>query len=93
MATLTLKDVPDKLHSALKKRADRHRRSLNQEILYCLESLTGLAQPATDERQAWLHASEQTLRKAWAHPQDAVYDQMLKKCSAAPFQPLKGPRP
>ena len=79
MATLTLKDVPEKLHSALKKQADRHRRSLNQEILYCLERLTGLAQPDSGERQAWLKASEQTLRKAWDDPQDAVYDQLLQK--------------
>ena len=79
MATLTLKDVPDKLHSALKKQADRHRRSLNQEILYCLERLTGLAQPDSGERQAWLKLSEQSLRKTWDHPQDAVYDQLLQK--------------
>jgi len=79
MATLTLKDVPEKLHSALKKQADRHRRSLNQEILYCLERLTGLNQTPSEERWAWLQASEQTLRKAWDHPQDAVYDQLLQK--------------
>ncbi|NBQ64977.1 MAG: hypothetical protein EBT95_05495 [Verrucomicrobia bacterium] len=67
MATLTLKDVPEKLHSVLKKQADRHRRSLN------------LAQPDSGERQAWLKLSEQSLRKAWDHPQDAVYDQLLQK--------------
>lgn len=79
MATLTLKDVPEKLHSALKKQADRHRRSLNQEILYCLERLTGLNQPAVDERRAWLQASEQSLRKVWDNPEDAVYDALLQK--------------
>jgi len=79
MATLTLKDVPEKLHSALKKQADRHRRSLNQEILYCLERLTGLNQPATEERRAWLQASEQSLRKVWDNPKDAVYDELLQK--------------
>ena len=79
MATLTLKDVPEKLHSALKKQADRHRRSLNQEILYCLERLTGLNQSAADERRAWLQASEQSLRKVWDHPEDSVYDALLQK--------------
>ncbi|NCW27611.1 MAG: plasmid stability protein [Verrucomicrobia bacterium] len=79
MATLTLKDVPEKLHSALKKQADRHRRSLNQEILYCLERLTGLNQPVADERRAWLQASEQSLRKVWDNPEDAVYDALLQK--------------
>lgn len=33
MPTLTLRDMPAKLHSALKKRAIRNRRSLNQEAL------------------------------------------------------------
>jgi plasmid stability protein len=79
MATLTLQDVPKKLHSALKKQADRHRRSLNQEILHCLERLTGLNQPASDERRTWLQASEQTLRKVWDNPKDAVDDSLLKK--------------
>jgi len=79
MATLTLKDVPEKLHSALKKQANRHRRSLNQEILYCLEQLTRLSPSATEERRAWLQASEQGLRKAWNHPEDSVYDALLQK--------------
>lgn len=33
MATLTIRNLPDELHSALKERAKRNRRSLNQEII------------------------------------------------------------
>ena len=51
MPTLTLKDMPAKLHSTLKKRALRNRRSLNQETLYCLERATGLVRE-TDEIRA-----------------------------------------
>ena len=40
MSTITLKNVPVKLHHALKKRAELHRRSLNNEILSCLEQIT-----------------------------------------------------
>lgn len=37
MASLTLKDIPPRLHQQLRERATRHRRSLSQEALACLE--------------------------------------------------------
>ena len=37
MASLTLKDIPPPLHQRLRERAERHRRSLSQEALACLE--------------------------------------------------------
>ncbi|MEM7391297.1 MAG: plasmid stability protein [Verrucomicrobiota bacterium] len=39
MATITLKDIPPALHSALKHRAKQNGRSLNKEALACLESV------------------------------------------------------
>ena len=33
MATITLKNIPADLHRKLKKRAEEHHRSLNQEII------------------------------------------------------------
>jgi plasmid stability protein len=38
MATVTIKDLPEKLHRRLKARALQHRRSLNSEILALLEA-------------------------------------------------------
>ena len=38
MATITLKDIPAPIHQALKQRAKQHRRSLNKEVLACLEA-------------------------------------------------------
>lgn len=38
MATLTLKSLPDRIHKKLKKRALQHHRSLNSEVIACLES-------------------------------------------------------
>jgi antitoxin FitA len=38
MASVTVKDVPEKLHRRLKARALAHRRSLNSEIIACLEA-------------------------------------------------------
>lgn len=46
MPTLTLKSLPDELYHQLKTRAAAHRRSLNSEILVCLEQ--AVARPAVD---------------------------------------------
>ena len=40
MASLTLKNVPQPLLRKLKAQAAQHRRSLNHEVIVCLESLT-----------------------------------------------------
>ena len=37
MKTITLKDIPAPIHTALKQRAKMHGRSLNKEALACLE--------------------------------------------------------
>ena len=37
MPSMTLKNVPEPLYERLKQAAAMHRRSLNSEILYCLE--------------------------------------------------------
>jgi plasmid stability protein len=37
MATLTVKNVPERLVERLKDQAARHRRSLNLEVIACLE--------------------------------------------------------
>lgn len=45
MPTLTIKGLPDKLYRRLKKRAEVNRRSLNSEVIVCLEQATA-AEPA-----------------------------------------------
>jgi len=37
MPTLTLKNIPDDLYARLKDAAQAHHRSMNSEILYCVE--------------------------------------------------------
>lgn len=39
MATLTIKNLPEELHEKLKERARRHRRSMNNEAIVCLEQV------------------------------------------------------
>ena len=51
MPTLTVQNVPSTLHAKLKRRAERHRRSLNDEVLAVLEDAAGSAEQP-DDRQA-----------------------------------------
>ena len=44
--TLTLKNIPPHVHRGLKTQARRHKRSLNQEAILCLEQ----ALASSDER-------------------------------------------
>lgn len=41
MPTLTIKGLPDPIYERLKAQAEAHRRSLNGEILVCLERAVG----------------------------------------------------
>ena len=79
MPSLTLKDLPPKLHGALKKRAQRNRRSLNQEALYCLEQATGLVRETDEVRDAWHEASAKSLGRVWDNKDDEVYNELLEK--------------
>lgn len=55
MPTLTIKGIPNSLYNHLKRRAALHRRSLNSEIIVCLEQASTLAaiDPGT-----WLAGAE-----------------------------------
>lgn len=46
MATMTIKKLPDDLYQRLKASAERHRRSINAEVIVCLER--GLGAVAVD---------------------------------------------
>jgi antitoxin FitA len=49
MAILTIKNIPDELYEQLKQSAARHRRSVNSEVIVCLEKVLGssFVDPAT----------------------------------------------
>lgn len=59
MRTLTIKGLPDPLYRRLKQQAEAHRRSLNGEIIVCLERALGAARP---EPRIWL-AQARALRE------------------------------
>lgn len=54
MATITIRGIPDQVYRRLRKRAAEHHRSLNSEIIVCLERYV----------QGTLVDPEQSLRRA-----------------------------
>ena len=49
MATITLKNVPRPVHVEIRKRAEKNHRSINNEIITCLETILGLRADEVDE--------------------------------------------
>ena len=50
--TLTLKNIPDAVYERLKSSAELHRRSLNSEVIVCLESVLLPGRVSVAERLA-----------------------------------------
>jgi plasmid stability protein len=49
MPTITLKNLPRRLHRALRSRAKKHHRSLNKEVIATLQSVTTATRPVEAE--------------------------------------------
>ena len=50
MATVTLKNIPDELYECLKATAQAHRRSINSELIHCLETILIPRKISAEER-------------------------------------------
>ncbi|OQW71567.1 MAG: DNA-binding protein [Proteobacteria bacterium ST_bin11] len=50
MPALTIKNIPDALYEKLKSAAELHRRSINSEVLVCLEKTLLAAKTSPSER-------------------------------------------
>ena len=48
--TITLKNIPDDIYASLKQAADAHHRSINSEVIACLERVLLPTRISTDER-------------------------------------------
>ena len=73
MLDLTIKGVPDSLYRRLKRLAALHRRSLNNEIIICLEQASGAANL---NPEAWLGDADR-MRKRLAL--SSLTERMLRK--------------
>ncbi len=71
MRTITIKGIPDPLYRRLKRRAAENRRSLNSEVVVCLEEHV---RPGRIAPQALLRRAD-ALRKKLALP--ALTDEVL----------------
>ena len=49
MATITVKNIPDELYELLKQSAIANRRSINSEIIVCIERMVGSKRVDPDE--------------------------------------------
>jgi len=70
MATLTVKNVPEDLVRRLKTQAAAHRRSLNQEVITCLEQRVERTDP--ERLLAEIDAAREKLaaRGVWVTPEE-----------------------
>jgi len=76
MASITVKKIPEELYQRLKESASMHRRSINGEIIYCLEQVLRSRRLNPDEYL--LHADG--LRKEIGLP--PVTEELLRKAKA-----------
>ena len=65
MPNLTIKGLPQRLYERLKQRAASHRRSLNSEVIVCLEQATNV--PTLDP-EAWLAETDRLRRRLALSP-------------------------
>ncbi len=64
MPALTIKGLPDEVYRRLKTSAARHRRSLNSEIITCLERSLAFPERRPEETVAALRRLHRSLRGA-----------------------------
>ena len=76
MPTLTVKNIPDELYERLKRSAAEHRRSINSEILVCIER--ALYSERVDP-EAVLARADALRRRAALAP---VTDELLREARA-----------
>jgi plasmid stability protein len=68
MATLTIKNIPNRLYGRLKQNAKGHRRSLNSEAIVCLEG--SLMSRAVDPEELLARVRAHRPRKVFVRDKD-----------------------
>jgi plasmid stability protein len=79
MATLTLKGIPATLHEGLKHRALRNRRSLNGEVIACLEQVISPTERNASELLDQIRTSRARLKKAGIAPLTDAFVEAAKQ--------------
>lgn len=71
MATITLKNIPDDLYERLKVSAQNHHRSINSELINCLETVLQPRKLPTEEQLGRLRTIRPRIDPAAVSP-DAI---------------------
>ena len=77
MATLTIKGLPDEIYAMLRQRADAEHRSINSQVIVCLERELFSRHVDADE----ILASADTIRSRLRVPR--LTDEILRKAKRA----------
>ena len=70
MATLTIKNIPEKLRKRLKKSAAQHRRSINGEAIICLEKVLVSNRVDPQDFLAWARSLRARMPRVFLAPKD-----------------------
>ncbi len=70
MPAITIKGVPQELYERLKRSAAAHHRSINSELIFCLETLLMPRRVTPEERIARARALRQDIAAAAVCPAD-----------------------
>jgi len=77
MATITVKNIPDNLYAQLKNVAEANRRSINSEVIICIERRLSSYKPNVDEV---IQKARDLRRLTAAHP---IADEALDEAITA----------
>jgi plasmid stability protein len=70
MATLTIKNIPEELYEQLKQRAAQNRRSINSEVIVCLERVLGTTKRDPEAVLANIRALRRSMSKVFVTDED-----------------------
>ena len=70
MPALTIKNIPNEIYIQLKRNADLHRRSLNSEVIVCLESVLRPKRITPDEHIARAEIHRSSIQPGIITPED-----------------------
>ena len=70
MPALTIKNIPDSLYQQLKSTAELHRRSINSEVIVCLEKTLAASKITPADRLSRIEQLRSTIKSSNITPED-----------------------
>lgn len=70
MPALTIKNIPDSLYQQLKTAAELHRRSINSEVIVCLEKTLTSTKISFADRLSRIEQLRSTIKNSTITPED-----------------------